>query len=133
QATDTGAHDHTDSLAIGVGDLQAGMTHCLKTGSQAVLNEQVEFSGFLGREIFLDIEPLDRTTKAGGIGGKVHMLKRTDAAAGSQNGLPTARHLGDQRRKHPHTGDLDTSTRHSFVLLFTNGSTREPAWLSSAS
>ena len=121
QAADAGAHDHADALSVGIGDFQSGMSHCLEAGGQAVLNEQIELARFLGGQVLLDIETLHRAAEAGGEGGNVHVLKRTDAAAASQNTFPAARHIGTQRRKHTHPGDHDTSTRHCFVLLFTNG------------
>jgi hypothetical protein len=117
QATDARTHGHADPLAVGVGDFQPGIAHRLKTGGQAVLNEQVEPAGFLDRQVLLDIEALHRPAKPGGIGGQVRVLDRGYAAAARQNALPTAGHIGAQRRQHSHTSDHDASTRHSTLLI----------------
>eukprot|EP01132_Coremiostelium_polycephalum_P019401 gene19401-biopygen10627 len=117
QTANTRTHGHADALTVGVGDFQAGITHRLKTGCQAVLNEQVEFAGLFDREIFLDIEVLYRAAKTGGIGRKVRVFDQTNTTAASQNALPTARHIRTQWRQHTHTGDYDASTRHSTLLF----------------
>ena len=123
QAADAGAHGHTDTLTIGVSDVQPGITHGLEAGSETVLDEQVELARLLGGEIFLDIEALERPAKTGGVGRQVHMLDQTDATAPGQNALPAARHIVTQWRQHAHTGNHDASTRHSNLLLFYSGAT----------
>src|SRR5690606_26106379 len=100
----------------------------MEAGGQPVLDEQIELARFLGGQVLLDIKALDRAAEAGGKGGNVHVFKRTDAAAASQNTFPAARHIGTQRREHTHPGDHDTSRRHSFVLLFTNGKAAAIRW-----
>ncbi|MOA03994.1 hypothetical protein D3C78_1235260 [compost metagenome] len=117
QATDTRAHGHANALAVGIGHFQAGVTHCLKTGCQAVLNEQIELAGFLDRQVLLNLEALYRAAKTGGVGRQVRMFNQTYATAASQNALPTARHIRTQWRQHTHTGDHDASTRHSTLLI----------------
>src|SRR5690606_8119978 len=112
-----------DALTIGVGDLQAGITHCLEAGGQAVLDEQVELARLLGGQVFLDVEALDRTAETGRIGRDVHMLKRTDAAAASQNTFPAARHIATRRENRTRPGVTDQSMQPRFVLLFPNGIT----------
>jgi hypothetical protein len=88
QTANTRAHGHANALTVGIGDFQAGITHRLKTGGQAVLNEQVELAGFFDRQVFLDIEALYRAAKTGGIGRKVRVFDQTNATAASQNALP---------------------------------------------
>ena len=117
QTANARTHGYADTLTVGVSDFQASITHCLKTSSQTVLNEQVEFAGLFDREIFLDIEPLYRAAKTGGIGRKVCVFDQTNTTAASQNALPTARHICTQWRQHTHTGDYDASTRHSTLLF----------------
>lgn len=122
QAADTGTHGYADTLTIGVGDLQAGIANGLEAGGETVLDEQVELAGFLGGQVFLDIETLDRTTEAGGIGGQVHMLDRGDPAATGENTFPTARDIQAQRRQHAHASNDDASTRHyDFLFLISRG------------
>ena len=117
QATDPRPHGHADALAVGVGDFQAGITHRLEPGRQAVLDEQVEFAGLFGRQVLLHLEAFHRAAKTGGVGRQVRVFDRTDATAASQNALPGARYIGTQWRQHTHTGDHDASTRHSTLLF----------------
>ena len=116
QTANTRTHGHADALTVGIGDFEAGVTHRLETGCQAVLNEQVEFAGFFGRQVFFDVEAFYRAAKTGGIGRKVRVFDQTNATAASQNALPGTRNIGTQWRQHPHTGDYDASTRHSTLL-----------------
>lgn len=117
QTTDTRAHGHANTLAVGVGDLQASITHRLETGRQAVLDEQVKLAGLFGRQVLLNLEAFHRAAKTGGVGRQVRVFDRTDATAASQNALPGARYIGTQWRQHTHTGDHDASTRHSTLLF----------------
>ncbi|MNM68678.1 hypothetical protein D3C81_802420 [compost metagenome] len=93
QATDTRAHGHADALAVGIGDFQAGVAHCLKAGGQAVLDEEVHLASFLGRQVVLDIEALDRATETGGKSRDIHMPDGPDATLSCQHTLPTAGHI----------------------------------------
>ncbi|MCY1415236.1 hypothetical protein D9M71_307100 [compost metagenome] len=93
QTTDAGAHGHADALAIGIGDFQTGIAHRLETGCQAVLDEEVHLASFLGRQVVLDIEALDRAAKAGIEGRDIHMPDGTDATLPGQHALPTAGHI----------------------------------------
>jgi hypothetical protein len=63
QTADTRAHGHANALAVGVGDFQAGITHRLKTGRQAVLNEQVKLAGLFDRQVFLNLEAFTEPPK----------------------------------------------------------------------
>lgn len=44
---------------IGVGDFQVGIVNGLEVGGEIVLDEQVEFVGFFGGQVFFDIEIFD--------------------------------------------------------------------------
>src|SRR5690606_23762416 len=101
---------------------QPGIAHGLKTGGQSILDEQVELASFLGREVLLDLEALDRPAETSRIGGKIHVLDGADTATTGENPLPAARHIVTQRRYHAHPGNHDASTRHSNSPYVTFGS-----------
>src|SRR5690606_10982134 len=48
QATNARTHGNTDTLTIGIGDSQPGVANRLKAGSQAVLDEEIEFARLFG-------------------------------------------------------------------------------------
>ncbi len=68
QTTDARTHGNADALTVCISDFKAGITHCLKAGREAILNKEIEAARFFGREVFFDVETLDRTAEAGGEG-----------------------------------------------------------------
>src|SRR5690606_14732179 len=87
-AADARAGGHTDAQGVVAGTLQAGVTHGLDAGGDAVEQEFVEAPGFLARPVLANVEVPDRSAEAGRIDADVKVCDGCDAAAAFANTRP---------------------------------------------
>ena len=57
-ATDSGAHGHTNAVAVFLGDLETGVLDCVHRGGDAVMNKRIVLALVFRRQVGVDIETL---------------------------------------------------------------------------
>src|SRR5690606_16421252 len=80
QPADARAGDHTHAVEIDLAKFDARVVHGVHAGGDAIVHELVHAPGFLGREVFLQLEVFHRTAEAAGKVGDVEAGDRPDAA-----------------------------------------------------
>jgi hypothetical protein len=116
QAADARADQAADALGLlgaeRVVGRQAGVAHRLDRRGEAVVDERVHVTRFLGREIVLDVEALDLAGEAAGEGRGVELGDVGDAGAARQQILPAFGNAVADRADQAEAGDDDTARIH---------------------
>jgi hypothetical protein len=109
EPSNSGTNHHPDALGVLFRHYQPRVFKSLASRSDAIMDEDIHFFGFLIGNIVGDIETFDRPAYAGGEIGNIEALNGSYSAFAVNYAVPRISHIITHGGKRTHASDHDTS------------------------